>query len=197
MKKSILVTMLLLLSYTTFCQTTETPLNEKILSAPIGLSFGMSIIQVKAVMAKKGATPDVKYSKNDRLIFNKVKAGPKTTEFIKMLFVDDKLFDISMHFNEIEGNLQRGFDQLKEPLDSKYGPGELFRSFDYPYKDGDGYEMQAIRLGKGSISSYWTFKNATISLEISETLDIELGYQDTELAKIYFTRKKKKEESDL
>jgi hypothetical protein len=186
-----------LLSFTSYSQTTEIPLNEKTITAPIGLSFGMSVAQVKAAMAKKGAILDAKYSKKDRLIFNNVKVGPKTTDFIKLLFVDDKLFDVTMYYNEIQGNLQKGFDQLKETLENKYGSGEYYRNFDSPYKDGDGYEMQAIKLGKGYISSYWTFKNASISLEIDETLAIKLGYQDSELSKIYFDRKKAKEASDL
>jgi hypothetical protein len=114
-----------------------------------------------------------------------------------MLFVDDKLFDVTMYYDEIEGNLQKGFDQLKETIDNKYGIGESYRSFDSPYKDGDGFEMQAISVGKGSISSYWTFKNATLSLEISESLGIELCYQESKLSNLYFARKKAKEASDL
>ncbi len=197
MKRTTLVFILFFLSFKAFSQTTETPLKEKILNAPIGLSFGMSIAQVKSVMAKKGAIPDIKYSKRDKLIFNKVKVGPKMSEFIILLFVDDKLFDVTIFYYELEGKLQEGFDQIKETIDNKYGVGASYRKFDSPYNDGDGFEMQAIRLGKGSISSYWNFKNATIYLGINESLNIELGYQDAILSEIYFTRKKAKESSDL
>jgi hypothetical protein len=196
--KNITIMLISLLSFNIHGQTTEEiPLNEKILTAPIGLSFGMSPAQVKVVMAKKKSIPDLKLSKKDRLIFNKVKVGPKTTNFIMMLFVDGKLFDVMMFYDELEANLQERFDVLKETLDNKYGSGEYYRNFESPYHDGDGYEMQAIRLGKGSISSYWTFKNATISLEITESLDIKLVYEDEKLAKNFFDRKKAKEESDF
>jgi hypothetical protein len=57
--------------------------------------------------------------------------------------------------------------------------------------------MQAIKVGKGSITTYWSLKNGIISLEILATMNICVGYQDTKLADVYFARKKKKEAADF
>lgn len=186
----------------TFAQTdsttnSEAPTSERTLSAPIGLTFGMSKEKAKLIMLNKKAKLDVKRSLVDKLIYGNVKVGGKMTDFIVLLFVDNKLFDVSIYYFDLEARQQENYDKLKETIDSKYGFSETYRTFKSPYKDGDGYEMQAIKVGKGSITTYWSLKNGIISLEILETMNICVGYQETKLADIYFARRKKKEAADF
>jgi hypothetical protein len=200
MKVKFLITCsIILCTLTSFSQndSIEITLSERTLNAPIGLTFGMSTEKAKAFMLRKNVKLDTKYSKKDKLFYNNVKVGSKTADFITLLFVDNKLFDVTIYYDVTNGRIQETYDLLKETIDNKYAYVAPYRNFDKPYFDGDGYEMQAIKLGKGSISTYWGLKNGTISLVIEQSLEISIGYQEINLAAIYFNRKKKKEAADF
>jgi hypothetical protein len=202
MKKNIILLIICLCSLFVSAQTgtttnIEVPTSERTLNAPIGLTFGMYKEKAKAIMFNKKGKLDVKRSVVDKLIYGNVKVGGKMTDFIVLLFVDNKLFDVSIYYFDLDARQQENYDKLKETIDNKYGFSETYRTFKSPYTDGDGYEMQAIKVGKGSITTYWSLKNGIISLEILVTMNICVGYQDTKLADVYFARKKKKEAADF
>ena len=65
-------------------------------------------------------------------------------------------------------------------LPQRYGPPHRrFYTFDPPYRDGDGYEDEAIRLGKGRVMAVWmdADKN-TVLCELTPALLIKVVYQD-------------------
>lgn len=69
--------------------------------------------------------------------------------------------------------------KMKETLSEKYGDPKSYEYFTKPYYEGDGYEDQAIRLGKGRFVSFWTdeLTGAGLMLEISEQLTVDLSYE--------------------
>lgn len=195
--KKILLGALLLLSTSLFSQT-NLP-DTLIVNPPIGLKFSMSVIEVKNYMLSKKIEIDLKYSNSNRVIYNHVKIGNITYDFIKLSFDDNgKLFGVRCSFVPTNNaTLQNYYDDVRNMIIDKYYIGESYRNFESPYHDGDGYEMQAISLEKGSISTYWTFKNSMISLYIDKTMSIELSYQDIKLAEIYFEKQKVKQLNDF
>lgn len=69
---------------------------------------------------------------------------------------------------------------------AKYPQGKSYRHFEGSYEDGDGYEIQAVRLGKGTIATYWDFSPACIIAlnikSLSDIIVVNLQYQSVELA---------------
>lgn len=80
--------------------------------------------------------------------------------------------------------------QFKQLLSQKYGtPNNDFYYFKRPYYDGDGFELQAIRLGKGTAATYWNRptgdgENIIIVCEVTPIMSLKVGYQHVEMADI-------------
>jgi hypothetical protein len=75
---------------------------------------------------------------------------------------------------------------MKAVLVKKYGePTQDFAFFQRPYFEGDGYEEQAIRLGKGHFSCYWTppkdskVRGDTLALNLTERLTVKITYESS------------------
>lgn len=80
------------------------------------------------------------------------------------------------------------YDELSKTLEEKYGkPSDRYRHFTTPYFEGDGYEQQAIRLGKGLLASYWIGgegsqkeKVGALGLSVTEKLTVLISYESAE-----------------
>jgi hypothetical protein len=160
--------------------------SEMNLTGALGLAFGMNSASTKPIMTNKGGEFYKESTKS--IIYTKVPIGTKTADMVILQFVNDKLHTVkAVFFVEVEAKTQGLYDELQTTLTNKYGKPESYRHFDGAYSDGDGYEMQAIREGHGSIDSYWNFKdNNTISLEISNLkydMHVAITYQDSKLIK--------------
>lgn len=67
------------------------------------------------------------------------------------------------------------YGNLRSSLISKYGqPNQTFASFTDPYYEGDGYELQAVRLEKCTYATFWS----DIYIQISEYLQVNVVYQN-------------------
>lgn len=164
------------------------------LTGAVGLSFGISTENVKSIMSKRSGTVD--QSGPNYLSYNDVMIGTKKADILFLQFVNNKLHTIkAMFLPEFEAKTQDLYDELKEIITSKYGKSESYRNFKTPYEDGDGYEMQAVKLGKADISSYWKFpSDRIISLNIESTekiIFVSMVYQDGKL----FQEVKQKQEN--
>jgi hypothetical protein len=77
------------------------------------------------------------------------------------------------------------YKEMLVTLKNKYGgPTHEFRSFDKPYYEGDGFEEQAVRLGKADFSAYWIggegkYKG-TLSVKVTENLAVTITYESPE-----------------
>jgi hypothetical protein len=71
------------------------------------------------------------------------------------------------------------YNELVSLYKVKYGqPSHSFKFFRSPYKEGDGYEYQAIRVGKGTMSTYWG-ENFVVGIVVEQSGAVTISYQDS------------------
>lgn len=101
-----------------------------------------------------------------------------TTPITKQAFQIVVLFDDFNNWNEIKNK----YDELEKQLYLKYKVSpQSEKEFLYPYEEGDGYEMTAIRKRKINYFSIFKLENGGIQLQITNLEDIPiltLGYFD-------------------
>ncbi len=67
------------------------------------------------------------------------------------------------------------YKDMKQTLTTKYGPPQqAFEFFSDPYYEGDGYEDQAIKLGKGHFGAFW---DNGLQLNVTEKLNLNVAYE--------------------
>ena len=98
------------------------------------------------------------------------------------LMADGKLVKVAVHLATPDHKAREAFKSMKQTLTVKYGlPSADYESYETPYQDGDGFEDQAIRLGKGHFLSVWTTvtgaDTSNLGLQISETLTVVISYE--------------------
>lgn len=196
----LIVTMVILFAAgDSFAQT-----SEKTMDSFWGMKFGSSMAECKKIiLSKEGTVIDAKNSTPDKLIIDGAEFGGRKTLFISLQFSDNKFHTAKVYFNpRLASKVIELYDEIKGEINDKYYiTKDDFRHFKEPYSEGDGYETQAIRLGKATFAAFWTFtrsdghKNA-ISLQINENLSIVLGYQDGQLIDEAIDKKKSKAAKD-
>lgn len=73
-------------------------------------------------------------------------------------------------------SLKDTYEKYVETLTKKYGdPSKSYAFFHSPYYEGDGYEMNAVRLEK---CSYLTFWGETIYIEITQWRQVRISYEN-------------------
>lgn len=91
------------------------------------------------------------------------------------LFSDGKVAKIIVRIITPDNKAIETYRSMKDVLAKKYGkPSSDYEFFKKPYYDGDGYEAQAIRVGKATFSSFW---GSALNLEIHESLTVQLHYE--------------------
>jgi hypothetical protein len=78
-------------------------------------------------------------------------------------------------------SLEDDYEKYKEIITNKYGkPTSSYKSFKDPYTEGDGYEMTAIITKKCQYVTYWLDdkENTNIAVEISDTKQIQITYEN-------------------
>jgi len=151
-----------------------------------GMKFGSTKAQVMAKMTNKGYKP--KNNNPTSLMYEEVKFLNKEVDMI-FKFVDDELFEgIVLFTPDLKSQLIRMYRSISDDVSMKYGKGQDYETYDYPYEKGDGHELTAIRLGKAQFTTFWGMKTMegtdgkepnTISLEIRPKGYIALTYQDS------------------
>jgi hypothetical protein len=162
----------------------------------LGLSWGSSGQQVKELMRNRPNTT-LNGEKPDYLDYKSTFLG-KNADIMFCLY-QNKLYKagVFMEFEEYE--VIDGWKSICEDISSKYGqPNNRFYFFKTPYEEGDGYEEQAIRNGKGTASAYWDFgNNNIISCRITTSLIVVIAYENGEIMKVVSEANKKKQSQDL
>ena len=90
---------------------------------------------------------------------------------------------VSLYFEPERGFVFRLYERLKEQLTEKYGPpARAIEHFSSPYYKGDGYEEQAVRVGKGTFIVLWErpADGTTLGLTIQEDLSVVVVYEGPE-----------------
>ncbi len=185
----------LVLSTTIYAQT------KGVLTGPFGLKFGSTKSTVASVMNGKG---EISEDLPDVVTYTGVKIGTKSSDLFNCKYVNNKLFEVNAVFiPELESKTQEMFDDLVETINNKYGTGKSIRNFTGIYDDGDGYEMQAVKLGYAKIVTYWVgFSDEESIISVSlmsagSNVAIRLQYQDGTLVNEAVEKQNKKDLNDF
>lgn len=173
----------LLFSLTVHSQTSEAP------DGVAGLKFGMTLSEVKAAWNTRGLLyQDYQTIKSTigSIVYLNLSVGTETFDIGVAKFIDNKLYEVILSKIPLQDSFaQDVYFGLLSILASKYNNGSLHREFRSPYKEGDGYEMQAVRMGKADIYAVWNFSPISIiKLEIQpweSGLAVAMIYQSVEL----------------
>lgn len=94
-------------------------------------------------------------------------------------------------------SLKNEYLKYKDFLTSKYDFLNCIEEFEYPYEEGDGYEVTAVSLDKCSYMSYFHTDNGTIMLKISNDMTLNIAYVDAINSKIHEEEEKRISFNDL
>lgn len=155
--------------------------------APMGLAFGSDMASVKSVMNNKGTFDSENIqSYGKSLLYSGVSVGVKNATLASFKFTDNKLFEVSLVFEPSrETEIEDMYDSICDIINAKYGRGESFRNFKYPYDDTDDDFLIALKGGYATIKTYWMKfddeDSITVGIEKYGSLCVILKYQNGKL----------------
>ncbi len=169
-----------------------------------GIKWGTSAAQMKKEMLQKqGVTLDAKNSKDGSMFFDNGKWGAFRVVFSIFQYGERGVHTAKALLSPtVEAKVIDLYDDVVSSLTEKYGdPKNEIKDFKPPYRDGDGYETQAIKYGKGTYSTYWGIPSAkgdedAIVVEITEGLEVRVTYQNTDMFNTANEKTKKVLQSD-
>lgn len=173
--------MLLTLPSLSFAQT-------KPITGVMNIKFRENQTSVRTKILQKGGQFDETNPITKTTFYKNLRLGSIDYELVAVKFINSQLYEVSFLHEVSEANLMSTFEEIRTDLDNVYGGGEFFEIYKTPYEKGDGYEITAIKSGKGEVTAFWRTPNAEgndnyISLEILPDLIIKLKYQDGTLIK--------------
>lgn len=134
----------------------------------------------RAVMEKMQAA-GFEFQKRDEdgdLVFRGVVLGTKSVAYA---FLGSKrLVKVQVVMATPDSEARRTYDEMRQVLIEKYGkPEKTYAFFMTPYYEGDGFENQAIRVGKGRFASFWNkaADGSSLAIYISERLAVSVEYE--------------------
>ncbi|MBL7987929.1 MAG: hypothetical protein JNJ94_07705 [Chlorobi bacterium] len=172
----------------------------------LDIPWGSSAAKVESAMLKReGVTIDKENSDTSHLFFDGGTFIGRSVEYYMFnTYPSTGLNTASVFFEKpLEAKVIEKYDEIKAVIIKKFGkPDNDFKYFKSPYEEGDGYETSAIRQGKGTIMTYWKKQdknggNVLLMLQITESLQIMLSYQNAALFDKYKQDKEAKNQSDL
>ncbi len=169
-----------------------------------GIPFGSPIAKAKEIiLSKDGTALNKDLSDDSRIVVDGGNFAGRSVFLIVLQFEKDKLFNASVIFEvKLEARVIDFYEAMKTALNEQYFVSKKdLRQFKYPYKDGDGHETTAIKLGKARFTAFWEFPKEGapsdfINLEISENLHVVLTYQDGKLATEAIQKRESKDKQD-
>jgi hypothetical protein len=75
-------------------------------------------------------------------------------------------------------SIKSKYHSFKANFTAKYGTPRSYEYFSDPYYEGDGYEMQAVRLEECTYVSFWTIPEGHLKVEISKFEQLYFDYED-------------------
>lgn len=81
-------------------------------------------------------------------------------------------------------SLKNEYLSFKKSYTEKYGKPKSYEFFKNPYYEGDGYELQALKLDKCTFASVFTTTGGNIMLYLSDDKCVHVGYEDSINAEI-------------
>jgi len=195
MKNLIFTCLIILTSLFTKAQT------NKPIDGFLGIKFGSTAKQVTSVLTGKGAIAETEEAK-DVLRFNNLSLGSRKLDDFYAYFINDKVFQAEFFFkSEPEAKTIEYFELLAQDITGVYGKGEYSRIFKSPYKDGDGYEITALKSGNAEYYITWKDNNQNTIREevniIDDILYVKLSYQDKVLTRKAIAKQTENDKSEF
>jgi hypothetical protein len=169
MKKSILSFAFLLVTFISMAQ----------IQPPLNLTWLCSKQTVDNVIgASKQYSSEALTTNCSVVSYSNVNIGTRKYLMLIGFFYKNQLVKVSLMTDLIETwyDVKSDYNRICEAFETKYGKSFLdVKNFTSPYDEGDGYEMQALRLKKLEMVSYWkdAYENyISVSLESTD----EYGY---------------------
>ena len=147
-------------------------------------NWGSSKAEVKINNAAKGYSYyEGEALDKDGLVATGANFAGESDCIIIWKFTSDKLFEgLVLITPELKAKSMEKYKEMRAKISGKYGAGNTYESYDYPYEEGDGNWETAFRVGKGQLSTYWNFDDGnTIGMDLTEDLTIKITYQSTNL----------------
>ena len=94
-------------------------------------------------------------------------------------------------------SLKSEYKSFKESYMQKYGVPESFEFFSKPYEEGDGYELQALRVDKCIYASYFKTSLGYIVLEMHKDECLRVTYEDEINSKMRESEKEQAVSNDI
>ena len=146
------------------------------MKTPINGAMNEFVIQMKS----KGFVHD--YTGKDGMIMSGVFAGKDCDIVIVCTPITKTVWKVAVNLKREYtswSSLKIDYWEMVNSYISKYGnPTGSFDFFGNPYEEGDGYEMQAVRMGKCYYRTFWTLERGTIAILIDESAKISIWYED-------------------
>jgi hypothetical protein len=192
MKKTLLIT-LLLIPFLGISQTT------KPIDGVLGIKFGDTREQAIATIKARGGIPNAPGANPNFQTFSNIKLGHRDAFGAYITMLDDKVYWIGIMFNiELEAQVIDYYNNLVKDISDVYGqPTRIVKAFKDPYKDGDGFETQAISTGNANYITFWTSGDNSIEVFITTKLKVVVNYYDNKTKAIADKRQKDKEKADF
>jgi hypothetical protein len=142
-----------------------------------GMNWGTPVDSVRRVLASKGF---VLAKKDDEdLRYTGTSLGHQA---ILWAYIDrGHLVKVTVALLTPDRSAREVYQEMKSSLSEKYGvPVAVLDEFKSPYFDGDGYEDQAIRLGKAQFETIWSKPmlggDSLLAIEITPALSVRISY---------------------
>ena len=144
-----------------------------------GISMGCDLTTFVSKLKGQGFTQELLY--DDAAILKGDFAGKSNcTVVVAATKATKAVWKVLVIFPEKSSwySLKSEYLTFKESYTSKYGKPSSYEYFRDPYDEGDGYEMQAVRLEKCTYRSFFKLSMGDVCLEISDDECVQVHYQD-------------------
>ena len=110
-------------------------------------------------------------------------AGKDATLFILGTPKTNTVWKVAVNFSEASSwsSIKSDYKYYKEMFTKKYGtPKDVYEFFAKPYYEGDGYELQALRVEKCFYFTSYEVTGGTIVVQMSRFEYIQIIYEDSQ-----------------
>lgn len=169
------------------------------LSGCLGVKFGSNQKETKEIIEGKNAGFNL-YSNTDDVV-SYSEGTFANHECIGIIYY---FYNNSFHSAKVLLEVSQSpkvfdfYNKIVSEVQDKYGISPYKEHiFKYPFEEGDGHEVSAIRGGYADIKSYFNFDDGNvITVSITENLDVLIIYQNVKLAEEAINASKKKSSGD-
>ena len=185
--KKILVTFLAI----GICYATELPINFS------ELKWGESYTSINKSLLAKGFTFVGKDKVYDMQVYKYIGIFFSEKTSVTVCFLNNKLVKVLVNLITEDEQCINIFVKVLNGLKEKYGHHDDYTyEFQSPYYSGDGYETQAIALGRAKIMCFWRNEESGefLTTKINKDLTVSIIYESKLFAE--YAEKQQQKEKD-